>query len=75
VKRRIIIMKKLNKRKGLWQVMNNWGFGDLVIYKGGTKITVPQRYITKQGTIYKRVDRYIAEKAVSKLNELGIIIV
>jgi len=65
-------MKKMSKRKGLWQVMNNWGFGDLVIHKWGTKITVPQKYITKQGTVYKRINKYIKEKNFGKLEELGV---
>lgn len=65
-------MKKMSKRKGLWQIMNNWGFGDLVIHKGGIKITVPQKYITKQGTVYKRINKYIEEKNFERLEELGV---
>ena len=65
-------MKKMSKKKGLWQVMNNWGFGDLTIYRGGTKITVPQKYITKGGLIHKRVNKHIVEQNFEKLKELGV---
>lgn len=52
--------------------MNNWGFGDLVIHKGGIKITVPQKYITKKGLIYKRINKHIVEENFEKLKELGV---
>lgn len=59
-------------RKRTHSIMANSGFGDLVTYQGNYKIVVPQRYITKEGHIYKRVNKYILEKNFEKLEELGV---
>ena len=59
-------------RKRTHSIMANYGFGDLVMHLEGRKVVVPQRYITKGGHIYKRVNKYILEKNFEKLEELGV---
>ena len=55
--------------------MSNAGFGDLVMYEGDYKIIVPQRYITKEGLVYKRVNKHIVEENFEKLEELGVAVI
>ena len=62
-------------RKRTHSIMANAGFGDLVMYQGGKKIIVPQRYITKEGHIYKRIDKYIVSQNFEKLEELGVAVI
>jgi len=59
-------------RKRTHSIMSNAGFGDLVMYQGDYKIIVPQRYITKEGLIYKRIDKHIVSQNFEKLEELGV---
>ena len=66
-------MRSFN-RWNMYSVMSNSGFGDLVMYSGDRKIVVPQKYITKRGTVYKRVNEYILEQNFEKLEELGVAI-
>ena len=67
-------MRSFN-RWNMYSVMSNAGFGDLVMYSGGKKLVVPQRYITKEGTIYKRVNKHIVEQNFEKLEELGVAVI
>ncbi len=60
-------------RKRTHSIMSGAGFGDLIVCSGGKKLVVPQRYITKEGLIYKRVNRYIVEQNFNKLEELGVV--
>lgn len=62
-------------RKRTHSIMSNAGFGDLVTYQGDYKIIVPQKYITKEGLVYKRVNKHIVEENFDKLEELGVAIV
>lgn len=64
-------MRSFN-RWNMYSVMSNSGFGDLVMYQGDRKIVVPQKYITKEGLIYKRVNKHIVERNFEKLEELGV---
>lgn len=66
-------MRSFN-RWNMYSVMSNSGFGDLVMYSGDKKILVPQKYITKRGNIYKRVNEYILERNFEKLEELGVVV-
>jgi len=59
-------------RKRTYSIMSGAGFGDLTVYKRGKKFVVPQRYITKEGLIYKRIDKHIVSQNFSKLEELGV---
>ena len=59
-------------RKRMHSIMSNYGFGDLVMYLEGRKIVVPQRYITKKGLVYKKVNKHIVSKNFEKLEELGV---
>lgn len=59
-------------RKRTHSIMSNYGFGDLVMHLEGKKIIIPQRYITKEGLVYKRVNRHIIEQNFEKLEELGV---
>lgn len=59
-------------RKRTHSIMSNYGFGDLVMYQGGKKIIVPQRYITKEGLVHKRINKHIVEENFDKLEELGV---
>jgi len=54
--------------------MSNAGFGELVMYTGDKKIVVPQKYITKEGLVYKRVNKHIVEGNLEKLEELGVVV-
>ena len=67
-------MRSFN-RCNMWSVMNNSGFGDLTMYQGGHKIIVPQEYITKEGLVYKRVNKHIVEYNFEKLEELGVAVI
>ena len=62
-------------RKRTHSIMSNAGFGDLVMYSGGKKLIVPQKYITKEGLVYKRVNRHIVEENFEKLKELGVAVI
>jgi hypothetical protein len=62
-------------RKRTHSIMSNAGFGDLVMYSGGKKLVVPQRYITKEGLVYKRVNKHIVEENFEKLEELGVAVI
>lgn len=64
----------LASRKRTHSIMSNAGFGDLVMYEGDYKIIVPQKYITKEGLVYKRVNKHIVEENFEKLEELGVVI-
>lgn len=66
-------MRSFN-RWNMYSIMANAGFGDLVMYSGDHKIVVPQKYITKEGLVYKRVNKYILERNFEKLEELGVAI-
>lgn len=62
-------------RRRTYSIMANSGFGDLIMYLEGRKIVVPQRYITKEGLVYKRVNRHIVEQNFEKLEELGVAVI
>lgn len=62
-------------RRRTYSIMANSGFGDLTVYSGGKKLVVPQRYITKEGLVYKRVNRHIVEQNFNKLEELGVAVI
>lgn len=62
-------------RKRTHSIMANHGFGDLVLHQGGKKIVVPQRYITKEGLVYKRIDKHIVSQNFEKLKELGVAVI
>ena len=61
-------------RKRTHSIMANSGFGNLVMYQEGKKIIVPQRYITKEGLVYKRINKHIVEQNFEKLEELGVVV-
>ena len=62
-------------RKRTHSIMANAGFGELIMYQEGKKIIVPQKYITKEGLVYKRVNKHIVEENFEKLEELGVAVI
>lgn len=61
-------------RKRTHSIMANARWGDLIWYRNGHKIIVPQRYITKEGRVYKRINKHIVEENFEKLEELGVVV-
>lgn len=64
-----------SSRKRTHSIMSNAGFGDMVMYTGGKKLVVPQRYITKEGLVHKRVNKHIVSQNFEKLKELGVAVI
>ena len=59
-------------RKRTHSIMANTRWGDLIWYRDGHKIIVPQKYITREGHVYKRINKYIVSQNFEKLEELGV---
>ena len=61
-------------RRRTHSIMANARWGDLIWYRNGYKIIVPQKYITREGRVYKNVQKHIVEQNFEKLEELGVAI-
>lgn len=53
-------------------IMANSGFGDLVIKKNGVTIIVPQSLITRDGSVYKRIQDLISSNDFDKVKSHGV---
>ncbi len=61
-------------RKRMHSIMANARWSDLTWFRNGYKIIVPQKYITREGRVYKRINKHIVEENFEKLKELGVAI-
>jgi len=62
-------------RRRTFSIMAHSHWENLVIYEGGKKVVIPQKYITKEGQVYKRVNKLLVEKNIERLQELGVAVI
>jgi hypothetical protein len=72
---KVVILLRGRSRYSLHSIMTNSGFGSLTIVNSDCKIIIPQDYITRNGSVYQKIQSIIDKKEYDRLLDYNITVI